>query len=118
MIEATTAETQDSAPPAGDAATKSTPVTKELKRQVEECRSVRKDDYIPEWTDAVEYHRGKPFSEDSDTDRIPINKDWPRVKSRVSSLFGQMPEARLLPKNSAFAPAVPVFAKELNDTLK
>jgi hypothetical protein len=95
----------------------STPTTKEIKRQVELCRTERKD-LISEWTDSREYHKGTPFSEDSETDRVYVNKDWPRVKARVSSLFGQMPEVRLLPKNIAFAPAVPVFAKELNDTLK
>lgn len=96
---------------------KSTPVTKELYRQKELCR-VERADIINDWTDSVEFHRGKPFAEESDIARIAINKDWPRVKSRVSSLFGQMPEVRLLPKQDVFAPSVPIFAKELNDTLK
>lgn len=95
----------------------STPTTKELKRQVELCRTERAE-IISDWTDSVEFHRGKPFAEESDSARIAINKDWPRVKARVSSLFGQMPEVRLLPKQSVFAASVPVFAKELNDTLK
>lgn len=95
----------------------STAITKELQRQVALCRRERQD-LINDWTDSVEFHRGKPFAEDSDETRIAVNKDWPRVKARVSSLFGQMPEVRLLPKQNLFAPAVPVFAKELNDTLK
>ncbi len=100
-----------------DAKIQSTPTTKELKRQAEECRKERKE-LIADWTDSKEMHRGMPFADASDTDRIPVNKDWPRVKARVSSLFGQMPEVRCLPKNKAYADAVPVFAKELNDTLK
>lgn len=96
---------------------KSTPITKELKRQADECREERAE-LILEWSESVDMHRGKPFAEDSDSDRIPINKDWPRVKARVSSLFGQMPEVRLKPKQDLFAPATPVFAKEVNDTLK
>ncbi len=95
----------------------STETTKEIHRQALLCRDERKD-IIEDWIDSIEYHRGKPFADDSDDDRIAINKDWPRVKARVSSLFGQMPEVRLLPKQASFAPAVPVFAKELNDTLK
>lgn len=96
---------------------KSDPTTKEIKRQVELCR-VDRSELIADWTDSVEFHRGKPFAEESDTARIAINKDWPRVKARVSSLFGQMPEVRLLAKQGMFAPSVPVFAKELNDMLK
>jgi hypothetical protein len=91
--------------------------TKEIKRQVDECRSERAD-LINDWSDSVEFHRGKPFPEDSDISRIPINKDWPRVKARVSSLFGQMPEVRLLARQDTFKPALPIFAQELNDTLK
>lgn len=96
---------------------KSTPITKELFRQKELCR-VERAEIIVDWTDSVEFHRGKPFAEQSDTARIALNKDWPRVKARVSSLFGQMPEVRLLPKQDIFKPSVPVFAKELNDTLR
>src|SRR5688500_8281051 len=76
---------------------KSTSVTKELKRQVELCKTERSD-LIDEWTDSKGFHGGKPFAEDSDSARIAINKDWPRVKARVAQLFGQMPEIRLLPK--------------------
>lgn len=96
---------------------KSTPTTKEIFRQKELCRTERAT-LITDWTDSVEFHRGKPFPEESDTARIAINKDWPRVKARVSSLFGQMPEVRLLPKQDVFSPSVPIFGKELNDTLK
>jgi hypothetical protein len=95
----------------------STPVTKEIARQIEVCRKDRRD-LIEDWTDNVEFHRGKPFQDDSDRDRIALNKDWPRVKARVAMLFGQMPEVRLKPKQEAFAAGMPVFAKELNDTLK
>lgn len=95
----------------------STPITKEIKRQIQVCRQDR-EELIDDWTDSREYHKGRPFSTESDADRMYVNKDWPRVKARVSSLFGQMPEVRLLPKNMTFAPSVPVFAKELNDTLK
>lgn len=95
----------------------STPTTKELKRQIELCR-VERAQIIVDWTDSVEFHRGKPFAEESDEARIAINKDWPRVKARVSSLFGQMPEVRLVARQDVFAPSVPIFAEELNDTLK
>jgi len=95
----------------------SNPIEKELKRQADLCRKERAE-IIRDWTDSVEFHRGKPFAEESDTARIAINKDWPRVKARVSSLFGQMPEVRLKPRQDLFKPSVPVFAAELNDTLK
>lgn len=94
-----------------------TPTTKELKRQADLCR-IERAEIIKDWTDSVEFHRGKPFSEESDSARIAINKDWPRVKARVSSLFGQMPEVRLVARQDMFAPSIPVFGKELNDTLK
>ncbi len=95
----------------------STPTTKQIRREVEVCKDERKD-RIEDWTESVGFHCGQPFTSVSETDRLPINKDWPRVKARVSSLFGQMPEARLLPKHPRFASVTPIFAKELNDTLK
>jgi hypothetical protein len=94
------------------------PAEKELKRQVEACRRERTELINNEWADSRDFHKGLPFSTESESDRISVNKDWPRVKARVSSLFGQMPEVRLLPKQNVFAPAVPVFAKEVNDALK
>lgn len=99
------------------AASKSTPTTKELHRQKELCR-VERADRIFTWTDSVEFHRGTPFETGDVTSRIPVNKDWPRVKARVSSLFGQMPEVRLMPRQEGFKPCLPIFGKELNDTLK
>lgn len=113
-----TEPTPSASPKSGEKTeSKSTPTTKELFRQKELCR-VERAILITDWTDSVEFHRGKPFAEESDNARIAINKDWPRVKGRVSSLFGQMPEVRLMPRQDVFAQSVPIFAKELNDTLK
>jgi hypothetical protein len=73
---------------------------------------------VRNWSDNILFRTGKPFTEDSNETRIAVNLDWPMVKAKAAQLYSQTPEVRLSPKHPQFAPAVPVFAKALNDTLK
>lgn len=69
------------------------------------------------WADSVLFRKGQPFGSVMDEDRVNVNQDWSKTKSKHSNLFSQIPRVNLLPKHPAFAPAVPVFSKLLNDTL-
>lgn len=78
---------------------------------------LRRQDLLADWQRNVDFRRGKPFESASDDDRIAVNKDWSMTKTKQAQLFSQVPKVRLVEKNAEFAPAVPVFAKLLNDTL-
>jgi hypothetical protein len=77
----------------------------------------KRRELLPEWQESVDYRRGKPFEMASDEDRVAVNFDWSQTKAKQAQLFSQVPEVMLTPKHQAFAPAVPVFATLLNDTL-
>lgn len=81
----------------------------------------RTKDYLDEWTDNVDYRRGKPFESTSDQDRIAVNLDWPNTKAKQAQLFSQLPALVLQPLLKdvpTLAAAVPVFGRELNEELK
>lgn len=75
---------------------------------------------ISNWAVNIDYRRGKPFASQLDEDQIAVNLDWALTKSKVASLFSQVPQARvnhgedLLPKTT---PWVVAFEKKLNDNL-
>lgn len=106
--------------------------------RITRCKT-RKAQLVPDWAESVAYRRGKPFTDDSDTDRVAINLDWSKTKAKHANLFSQVPEVRLSPRTPAAAPAaptpavpgappappapapsaaVPVFAEELNRLLR
>ena len=72
---------------------------------------------ISNWSENVDFRRGKPFEADSDQDRIQVTIDWSATKAKQAQLFSQMPEVRLLPKRKQYAPAVPTFARKLNEVI-
>lgn len=72
---------------------------------------------VPDWRKSVNYRGGKPFDEASDNHRIAVPVDWSMTKSKQAQLFSQVPELMLMALSKAFAPAVAVFAKKLNDTM-
>lgn len=90
--------------------------TQQWRSRIAAAKSKRSE-LIAEWQENVNYRRGKPFETASDEDRVVVNLDWSQTKAKQAQLFSQVPEVRLTPKHPAFAPAVPVFAKLLNDTL-
>jgi len=70
------------------------------------------------WDISVSYRKGKPFAAESTQDRIAVPVDWSHSKAKIASLFSQVPTVNLTPKNPAYAQAVPVFVKELNEVLR
>lgn len=75
---------------------------------------------IPNWTENIDYRRGKPFTSQTDADQVAVNFDWPLTKAKQAELFSQVPQARinhgedLLPSNAPWALS---FQKSLNDTV-
>lgn len=87
------------------------------KARIAKVKKVRRELAAGAWADSVMFRKGEPFTDDSDADRVNINLDWSKTKSKHANLFSQVPQINLLPRNPQFAPAVPIFAKKLNDTL-
>lgn len=87
----------------------------------------RRDDLVAEWQQNVDARKGTlgrtgdhydRIDVRSDGGRVSINVDAPLTKAKIAQLYSQTPEVRLRPRDEAFAAAVPVFAKELNDTIE
>lgn len=49
-----------------------------------------------------------------DEDRSPINPDWALTKTKTANLYSQTPTVQGTHFSSTYAPAVPLFMKELN----
>ena len=122
-----TGETQSDAPaksgfddqrdaPEGGSEKKTDNSSSKWMARIEKCKRVRKD-MIYAWSDSVDYRRGKPFSEYDDEDRVNVNIDWSMTKGKHAQLYSQTPQVYLTAKQKKFEPAVPVFSKQLNDTL-
>lgn len=75
----------------------------------------KRDDLVDGWQKNVDERRGKASDEASDEGRSMVPVDWTVTKTKSAQLFSQMPAVRLSPKHAAFAEAVPVFAKVVND---
>lgn len=88
-----------------------------FKSRIDRCKRKR-NDLIDNWQTNVDYLRGKPFDDESDEDRVYVNVDWSYSARKVAGLASQLPEARLQAKHDQFKPALPGFARKLNDVLK
>jgi hypothetical protein len=83
----------------------------------------RRDERLPEWQTNVDARKGARSGTDAvdrlttNDRRIIVNQDWPITKAKIAQLYSQTPEVRLTPRDDAFRPAVPVFGRELNDTI-
>ena len=85
----------------------------------------RRDERLPEWQENVTARKGvlAPLADTTSTinartNAIGVNQDWPLTKAKVAQLYSQTPEVRLMPRDDAFRPAVPIFGRELNDTIQ
>ena len=97
--------------------TTKTPSTDAWTGRIAKCKALRTQ-LIPDWQENVDFRRGKPFTDESDLDRVAINLDWPKTKAKHANLFSQVPEVRLSSENDELLQAAAVFAKRLNKTLR
>jgi hypothetical protein len=77
----------------------------------------RRDDLVPEWQKNVTARRGKPSETSNASAPVSVNQDWPLTKAKIAQLYSQTPEVRLSPRYPELRDAVPIFGRELNDTI-
>jgi len=91
-----------------------------IRRKVQQCRRVRRE-FIPEWSENIDYRRAKPFDNDSDHDRVVITADWSNTKRKEAQLFSQVPKVRMKTRKRWSAtlpqPARIAFQDKVNDAL-
>ena len=102
-----------------DSGPDSRPVWKQIKAEAETCRSYRKR-LIPEWSQSIDYRRGKPLQSSRDEDRVIVNLDWSLTKTKQASLFSQVPQVRVThpPQSIEAGEWLQLFEQRLNDTLR
>jgi hypothetical protein len=83
----------------------------------------RRDDRVAEWQQNVDARKGdaRPVETTStlqkNTVGLSVNQDWPLTKAKIAQLYSQTPEVRLMPRYPELQQAVPIFGRELNDTI-
>src|SRR6185436_3467551 len=90
-----------------------------------EASRTRRDDRVPDWQANVERRIGYARSDSTTVDHltvtdaaVSVNQDWPLTKAKIAQLYSQTPEVRLSPRLPELQQVVPIFARELNDTIE
>ena len=85
----------------------------------------RRDDRIATWQENVDARKGSERAWDGSSSlrtwsatTITVNPDWALTKAKIAQLYSQTPEVRLTPRSPQFQQAVPIFGRELNDTIR
>src|SRR5262249_30441975 len=69
---------------------------KAWRSRIDACKTYRRQ-LLPDWQLNIDYRRGKPFTSDSDQDRVAVNIDWPSTKAKQAQLFSQVPQVHITP---------------------
>lgn len=94
-------------------------IAREFKKRIEASKTHRRK-LIQNWQVNVDYRRGKPFSSQSDEDRVAVALDWSLTEIKHSMLFSQVPTVRLnhppetISKDSGW---LAKFQTKINDSL-
>lgn len=91
-------------------------LNKELKQAVDQCKQYRRK-LVANWIVSIDYRRGKPFSSQTDEDRIAVNLDWSLTKAKHAALFSQIPSVRISHPPHTNAPWIYSFESKLNDLM-
>src|SRR3990167_341565 len=95
-------------------------LAKEFRRRIEASKSYRRK-LIQNWQTNVDYRRGKPFSSQSDEDRVAVPLDWSLTEMKQSLLFSQVPAVRINhppeTQSKEIAPWLSKFESRINDML-
>src|SRR3990167_3707928 len=95
-------------------------LAKEFRRRIEASKSYRRK-LIQNWQTNVDYRRGKPFSSQSDEDRVAVPLDWSLTEMKQSLLFSHVPAVRVNhpPEtlSKEISPWLNKFETRINDTL-
>ena len=91
-----------------------------LRQEVAACKQYRRK-LSQNWAVSIDYRRGKPFSSQTDEDRVAVPVDWYLTKQKQALLFSQVPAARVNhpphTTNKDAAGWVFAFEQKINDTL-
>ena len=89
---------------------------KKWQARIESCRKARKA-LKDEWDTNIAFRLQKPYTDESDEDRVAVPQDWSRTRAKEAQLFSQMPTVTLSALDKRFAQAVPILQKEFNHVL-
>lgn len=90
---------------------------KQLYQEIQDSKNYKRK-LTPNWDLSVDFRRGKPFSSQTDEDRIAVSLDWSLTKAKQASLYSQTPQIRInhAPETTE-VPWLPQFERKVNDTL-
>lgn len=85
----------------------------------------RRDERVATWQSNVNARKGYPAHQPDATSAtlipqsssVSVNQDWPLTKAKIAQLYSQTPEVRLSPRDPSLEQAVPIFGRELNETI-
>lgn len=93
---------------------------REFRKRIEASKMYRRK-LIQNWQLNVDYRRGKPFSSQSDEDRVQVPLDFSLTEMKQSLLFSQVPAVRLNHPPQTISPEVApwlnTFEQRINDQL-
>ena len=93
---------------------------KAFKSRVEASKNYRRK-LVQNWQVNVDFRRGKPYSSQSDQDRVAVPLDWALTEMKQSLLFSQVPAVRVNHPPETISPEVAPwlskFEARINDTL-
>ena len=92
---------------------------KRFTARITACKTFRRK-LISLWVTSIDYRRGKPFSSQTDEDRVVVNLDWSNTKTKHAALFSQMPAIHVNhpPQTVQAGPWLQSYEQRLNDTLR
>lgn len=93
---------------------------KDFRKRIDAAKTYRRK-LIQNWQINVDYRRGKPYSSQSDEDRVAVPLDWSLTEMKQSLLFSQVPAVRVNhpPEtlSKEVAPWLSRYEARINDTL-
>lgn len=101
-------------------------VTKQSKKKNQNFKSwsdlckTYKRNLIKNWAINVDFRKGKTFPSSPDSDQISVNLDWPLTKTKIASLFSQVPRVCVdhHPDSQSAGPWLGKYSNKLNDTIR
>lgn len=91
-----------------------------IKQGVAVCKNYRSK-LIKNWDVSISYRKGKPYTTQSDEDRVAVNLDWSYTKMKQASLFSQVPAVRVNhpPQTTSkeIAPWLHSYEQRINDMM-
>lgn len=95
-------------------------LTKAFKQRIDASKQYRRK-LIQNWQVSVDYRRGKPYSSQTDEDRVAVPLDWTLTEMKQALLFSQVPAVRVNhpPEtlSDELSPWLSKFEQRINDTL-